>query len=269
MEVDNRLGTVIARPRSLRRRAPTRWGDTTGIGITATENVLADRSEAGRLLAERLTPLRADSPLVLALPRGGVPVGAEIANALGAPLDVLLVDVLSPTHGPASAFGFIGEGGIRLLDVDAMDRAGVTAEDVTHLESDKRAALMRKSDIYRSGRKPVPIEGRTVIIVNDGLDSEAHARAAVRLARERRSRRVILAIPVAPLAALHRLQADADDVVSLITPTYLVSVSLWYRDFPQTSDDEVVAILRANFDGADPRPCPDPAAGALRDRVGW
>lgn len=264
MQTGNRLRTVIARPHSGRRRAPEQWGDATGVGITATENVLADRREAGRLLAERLTPLGDDSPVVLALPCGGVPVGAEIADALGARLDVILVGPLSPPHRPASAFGFIGEGGIRLLDIDAIDRAGVTGEDIAHLESDVEADLMRQSALYRIGRKPVPIEGRTVIVVVDGLDNEARVRATVRLARERRARRVILAIPVAPRAALHRLQAVADDVVSLIMPTYLVAVGLWYRDFPHTSDDEVVDILRANSDGTDPSPCPEPAPGTHR-----
>ncbi len=252
MQSDSRLRAVIGRSRSGRRRAPLRWGDTTGVGITATENVLADRGEAGRLLAERLIPLRHDSPVVLALPRGGVPVGAEIAHALGARLDVILVGPLSSSRRPASAFGFIGEGGSRLLDIDAIDRAGVGAEDLAHLESDVRADLTHQSDTYRGGRAPVPIEGRTVVIVADGLDNEDRVQAAARLARARGAHRVLLALPVAPRAALHRLHAVADDVIALITPTYLVDVSLWYRDFPHTSDDDIVHILRANADEAAP-----------------
>ena len=245
------------------RRAPTRWGDPTGIGLTGTENVLADRREAGRLLAERLMPLRADSPLVLAIPPGGVAVAAEVAGSLGAPLDVLLVGALSLPQLPESAFGFIGEGDTRLPDVEAMDRAGVTDEELARLESDTRACLMGKGDIYRSGRKPIPVDGRTVIVVADGLDNEDFARAAVRLARAQRARRVILATPVVTLAALHRLQADADDVIGLITPTYLVAVGLWYRNFPHMSDNEVIAILRVNAMESAPTP---PMTGCRCDR---
>ncbi len=268
MQLGTRLRTVSARLRSLGGHSPTRWGKNTGIGITATENVLADRSEAGRILAQRLMPLRAESPVVLALPCGGVPVAVEIADTLGAPLDVLLVDLLSPVDRPASAFGCMGEGGVALLDVPVTARAGVSGEELVRVESEKRADLKRKSDIYRRGRRPVAIDGRTAIIVADGLDNENLARAAVRLVRERGARRVILALPVAPLAALHRLQWDADVVVSLLTPKYLVAVGLWYRDFAPTPDDEVVAILQTHSNPVDQPPCRDPARTARHNGGG-
>ena len=218
---------------------------TTG-GDTEGEMVFADRRDAGRRLATLLAPLRDEQPVVLALPRGGVPVAAEVARALGAPLDVIVVRKLGLPYQPELGFGAIGEGGVRLLDTALLRRVGLTERDVSWVEAEERRELIRRVRRYRGDRPPISVEGRTVVIVDDGLATGATARTAVSIARARGARRIVLAVPVAPSEAVNELRDDADQVVSLVTPAHFVAVGLWYRDFDQTSDDEVAALLREN-----------------------
>ncbi len=178
-----------------------------------------------------LAPLRDEHPVVLALPRGGVPVAAEVARALGAPLDVIVVRKLGLPFQPELGFGAIGEGGVRLIDSDLVRRAGLTERDIARVEAAEHRELTRRVRQYRDGRAPIAIEGRTVIIVDDGLATGATARTAVQIARARGARRILLAVPVAPLETIRELQADADQVVSVVTPPHFVAVGLWYRDF--------------------------------------
>ncbi|MGP0031468.1 MAG: phosphoribosyltransferase family protein [Acidimicrobiales bacterium] len=206
--------------------------------------VFADRRDAGRRLAQLLDPLRADDPVVLALPRGGVPVATEVAAALGAPIDVIVVRKLGLPFQPELGFGAIGEGDVRLLDTDVICRAGLTDRDIVRVETSERQELMRRVRRYRGGRPPIPLEGRTVVIVDDGLATGATARAAVRVARARGARRVVVAVPVAPMETVRDLQSEADQVLSLIIPPRFFAVGLWYRNFGQTSDEEVAALLR-------------------------
>ncbi len=216
----------------------------------------SDRTDAGRRLAKLLAPLRNEHPVVLALPRGGVPVAAEVARALGAPLDVIVVRKLGLPFQPELGFGAIGEDGVRLIDSDLVRRVGLTERDIARVEGVEHRELTRRVRQYRDGRAPIAIEGRTVIIVDDGLATGATARTAVQIARARGARRILLAVPVAPLETIRELQADADQVVSVVTPPHFVAVGLWYRDFHQTSDGEVAALLRQNADGS-----PDPIIG--------
>jgi len=213
--------------------------------------VFADRTEAGRRLAALLAPLRDEHPVVLALPRGGVPVAAEVARALGAPLDVIVVRKLGLPFQPELGFGAIGEGGVRLIDSDLVRRVGLSERDIARVEAAEQRELTRRVGQYRDGRAPIAIEGRTVIIVDDGLATGATARTAMQIARARGARRILLAVPVAPAEAIRELQADADQVVSVVTPPHFVAVGLWYRDFHQTSDREVAALLRQNAGGTD------------------
>jgi putative phosphoribosyl transferase len=204
-----------------------------------------DRREAGRRLAERLSGLQPSSPLVLGLPRGGVPVAFEVAQALGAPLDVLVVRKLGVPFQPELGMGAVGEDGVRVLNADVLRQAGVSDAQLAEVEARERAEVEERAGRLRRGRPAVPLRDRTVVIVDDGLATGGTARAAVRVARERGAARVVLAVPVAPpdtVAALHR---DADDVIAVETPEPFFAIGGWYTDFSPTSDQEVVELLDA------------------------
>jgi predicted phosphoribosyltransferase len=202
-----------------------------------------DRDDAGRWLAARVRELDLDDPVVLALPRGGVPVAVQVARALGAPLDVILVRKLGVPAQPELAMGALGEEGVRVLDRDLVSRAGVRSDQLSEVEEREREELARRARAYRGDREPLAIAGRTVVIVDDGLATGASARAAIEVARARGAARVVLAVPVAPPETVAALRADADDVVSVETPSTMAAIGQWYDDFSQTSDAEVVAHL--------------------------
>src|SRR5438105_9001133 len=202
-----------------------------------------DRREAGRRLAERLSGLRATSPLILGLPRGGVPVAYEVAKALGAPLDILVVRKLGLPFQPELGMGAAGEDGVRVLNADVLHQAGVTEAQLAQVEARERAEVEERAARLRGGRPAIPLQGRTVVIVDDGLATGGTARAAVRVARERGAARVILAVPVAPPESVATLRRDADDVVAVETPEPFFAIGGWYSDFSPTSDDEVIELL--------------------------
>ena len=202
-----------------------------------------DRREAGRRLAERLSGLRATSPLILGLPRGGVPVAYEVAKALGAPLDILVVRKLGVPFQPELGMGAVGEDGVRVLNADVLRQAGVTEGQLAQVEAHERAEVEERAARLRGGRPAIPLQGRTAVIVDDGLATGGTARAAVRVARERGAARVILAVPVAPPETVAALQRDADDVVAVETPEPFFAIGGWYSDFSPTSDDEVIELL--------------------------
>ena len=202
-----------------------------------------DRREAGRRLAERLSGLRASSPLVLGLPRGGVPVASEVAKALRAPLDILVVRKLGVPFQPELGMGAVGEDGVRVLNADVLRQARVTESQLAQVEARERAEVEERAARLRGGRPAIPLQARTVVIVDDGLATGGTARAAVRVARERGAARVILAVPVAPPETVAALRRDADDVVAVETPKPFFAIGGWYSDFSPTSDDEVIALL--------------------------
>lgn len=202
-----------------------------------------DRHDAGRRLADRLISRRDEAPIILALPRGGVPVGAAVARALGAPLDVILVRKLGVPSRPELAMGAIGEGGVRVIDANMVERARVSDRDLRRVETRERAELQRRAVRYRGDRPPMQIEGRTVVIVDDGLATGASARAAIVVARARGAGRVVVAVPVAPPDTVTALGNQADEVISIETPPSMAAIGQWYEDFRQTSDEEVVELL--------------------------
>jgi putative phosphoribosyl transferase len=204
-----------------------------------------DRREAGTLLAAALGSLREERPIVLALPRGGVPVAAEIARALGAPLDVIVVRKLGVPRQPELGMGAIGEGGARVLNDDVIRLAGVGPGEIAAVEARERAELERRARRFRGGRPMLDLEHRTVIVVDDGLATGGTARAALQVARAHRAGRIVLAVPVAPVDTLRDLAADADDVVCLETPPNFFGVGQWYENFTQVTDDEVADLLAA------------------------
>jgi uncharacterized protein (TIGR00369 family) len=211
-----------------------------------------NRSDAGRRLATRLQFLRGEDVVVLALPRGGVPVAAEVARALRAPLDVILVRKLGVPAQPELGLGAIGESGARVINPDVVRYAHVSEEQIAQVEAKERAELQRRAQRFRGNAPHEPLAGRTAIIVDDGIATGSTARAACQVARALGAAVVLLAVPVAPPSADRALRGDADEVICLETPDRFLAIGEWYEDFAQTSDEEVVALLRAARAGPSP-----------------
>jgi putative phosphoribosyl transferase len=205
-----------------------------------------DRRGAGRALAARLGDSSFESPVVVALPRGGVPVGYEVARALGAPLDIGLVRKLGAPGQPELGIGAIGEDGTVILDTGAVRALGVTQSELRDAIDREREELARRRRRYRRGRAIVDVTGRDVILVDDGIATGVTAVAAARVLRARGAARVIAAVPVSPPGADAALGSSFDGFVALATPERFGSVGSWYADFAQTSDDEVIRLLAAS-----------------------
>ncbi|MFD7914646.1 phosphoribosyltransferase [Streptomyces sp. NPDC059752] len=201
------------------------------------------RAEAGERLAEALQYLKREDPVVLGLPRGGVPVAYRVARALGAPLDVIVVRKLGVPYHRELGFGAIGEGGVRVLSEDIVRGSRLGPQDIEAVERAEAAELARQATRFRGDRPRVPLAGRTVIVVDDGIATGATAVAACEVARAQGAARVVLAVPVAPPDAVARLGSAADEVVCLATPQAFRAVGEWYQDFSQTPDEEVVFLL--------------------------
>jgi uncharacterized protein (TIGR00369 family) len=211
-----------------------------------------NRSDAGRRLAGRLEFLRGADVVVLGLPRGGVPVAAEVALALGAPLDVILVRKLGVPAQPELGLGAIGESGARVINHEVVRYAHVTEAEIAEVERKERAELQRRAQRFRGDAPHEPLAGRIAVIVDDGIATGSTARAACQVARALGAARVVLAVPVAPPSAGRAMRGDADEVICLETPAHFMAIGEWYEDFAQTSDEEVVALLRAARAGAGP-----------------
>jgi putative phosphoribosyl transferase len=228
-----------------------------------------DRTDAGRRLADHLLTLphavgRGDDVVVLGLPRGGVPVAAVVARALGAPLDVIVVRKLGVPWQPELAMGALGEGGVLVLDQRVLRATGVGQEELAEVERREAGELAARARRLRGDRPPVPLAGHTALVVDDGVATGSTALAACKVARERGARSVVLAVPVAPPESLPVLRTVADDVVALQTPEQLVAVGEWYADFTATTDEQVRALLA----GA-PHPAgPARGSAAAADRAG-
>ncbi|MEU9085679.1 phosphoribosyltransferase family protein [Streptomyces sp. NPDC048357] len=220
--------------------------------------LFSHRTDAGERLAEALLHLREEDPVVLGLPRGGVPVAFQVARALGAPLDVIVVRKLGVPHHRELGFGAIGEGGVRVISEHIVRDSRVRPEDLAAVEHAEEAELARQARRFRGERPRVALAGRTVIVVDDGIATGATAAAACEVVRAQGAARVVLAVPVAPPDAVTRLRAAADEVVCLSTPHAFRAVGEWYEDFSQTPDEEVVALLARA--AAAPGPAPDAGA---------
>lgn len=206
-------------------------------------NQFNDRAAAGRVLASLLSAYRdRDEAIVLGLPRGGVPVAFEVANALHLPLDVIVVRKLRAPGQPELAIGAIASGGIHVLNSGVARLLGDSAQLRAELQH-QSAELHHRESLYRNGRLPLSIKRRTVILVDDGSATGASMRAAIRAARQLGAARVVAAVPVASSEALELMREEADEVVCALEPESLMSVGEWYRDFEQTHDAEVAALL--------------------------
>jgi putative phosphoribosyl transferase len=210
-----------------------------------------DRSHAGRVLAARLTARPSpggDRPgsVVLGLPRGGVPVAAEVARVLAAPLDVLVVRKLGVPGHAELAMGALGPGGVRVLNDHVVRSLGISGQVVDAVAAEESAELRRREHAYRDGRPLLDVSGREVLLVDDGLATGASMRAAIAAARSQDAARVVVGVPIGALEACEELARAADDVVCAATPEPFHSVGDWYADFDQTTDEEVTALLRAS-----------------------
>jgi putative phosphoribosyl transferase len=206
------------------------------------EPVLADRREAGVQLADALRNLAGENVVVLAIPRGGVEVGAVVADELGAPLDVVIPRKIGAPGNPELGLGAVA-GEVEVLDHDLIDRLAVSEDYLRAEIAAQREEIARRERAYRGDRPPVEVEGRTAIVVDDGVATGGTALAAVRMARALGASSVVLAIPVGPRQAVPRLEREADRVVILRTPEPFYAVGQWYGDFPQVSDERVVELL--------------------------
>jgi putative phosphoribosyl transferase len=210
-----------------------------------------DRVDAGRRLAARLGSVRGDV-VVLALPRGGVPVAVEVARALDAPLDVILVRKLGVPVQPELAMGAIGEGGIQIANEDVIRAARITNDQWTAVVDREATELERRAQRYRGDRPPVPLAGCVAVLVDDGIATGATATAACQVARARGAARIVLAVPVASRRAIEALRSAVDEIVCLETPAAFRAVGEWYENFSQTTEDEVVATRFPKQRGSEP-----------------
>jgi predicted phosphoribosyltransferase len=202
-----------------------------------------DRSEAGRRLAEHLGDFSRQDGLVLALPRGGVPVGFEVARALDAQFDVFLVRKLGVPGYEELAMGAIASGGVTVRNEDAVRGLGIPARVIEAVAARERKELERRERAYRDDRPAPEVRGRTVILVDDGLATGSTMRAAVAALRRQGPARIVVAVPVGAATTCAELQGEADGVVCASTPDPFFAVGAWYQDFAQTTDDEVRALL--------------------------
>jgi putative phosphoribosyl transferase len=209
-----------------------------------------DREDAGSSLASRLAHLKDDQPVVVGLPRGGVPVAFEVARALEAPLDVVVVRKLGVPVRPELAMGAIGEEGVLVLNKALVQALAIGRDELEAVVAREEAELARRQRLYRGDRSPVPVAGRTVILIDDGIATGSTAIAAARVLRERGAKHVVLAVPVGPPDAAARFSQEVDEFVCLQAPDWFFAVGACYEHFGQTSDEEVSELLeRARVGG--------------------
>lgn len=212
-----------------------------------------DRHDAGRRLAAELVDLAAERPVVIALPRGGVPIGVEVARALDAPLDILAVRKLGAPGNPELGVGAVAEDGTGVLDPQSAGMLGMTQAMLDATLARESRELRRRVERYRDGRPSIPVSGRTVIVVDDGLATGLTDLAAVRALRKRGARRIVVAVPVGSSESVSLLAQEADRVLCLTIPERFFGVGMWYRDFTPVSDEQVLVLLaQASGDASAP-----------------
>jgi len=216
-----------------------------------------DRTDAGRLLAARLNGYsnRRDV-LVLGIPRGGVQVAFEVATQLSAPLDVFLLRKLGVPGEEELAFGAIASGGVRVLDPETIAAFSISEEEIERITNMELTELHRRETAYRGDRPPLNLQGKTVILVDDGIATGSSMRAGVKALRQLHPGRIVVAVPVAPLRAVNQLSGEVDQIVCVRNPLFFQAIGQFYDDFSQVSDEEVLAML-----GSAPRPALKRAVG--------
>jgi len=226
-------------------------------GLSGEEATFSDRRDAGRRLAAFLTNYaNQDDVLVLGIPRGGVQVAFEIASRLSAPLDVFLLRKLGVPGEEELAFGAIASGGTRVLDYETIHAFGISEQEIERVTNMELRELHRRETAYREDRPPLEVKGKTVILVDDGIATGSSMRAGVQALRQLHPRRVVVAVPIAPVHASEQLKGDFDEFVCLQTPIFFQAIGQFYDDFSQVPDEEVLAMLAKA-----PQPVKTKAAG--------
>lgn len=206
----------------------------------------ADRAEAGRVLASKLPEYSdGNDVIVLGLPRGGVPVAFAVASALRVPLDVVAVGKLGTPWNRELAMGAVAEGGVQVLDLSIVREICVSERDIQEVTEAARKELEHRRELYRGGRPPLELAGKTVIVVDDGIATGCSILAAITAIRRQNAARVVVAVPVAPASASSGIRMEADEVVSVAEPEMFFAVSQWYQDFSQVSDEDVRQLLES------------------------
>jgi putative phosphoribosyl transferase len=203
-----------------------------------------DREEAGRILANRLTKYADQKPIVLGLPRGGVPVAFEVAKALKAPLDVYVVRKLGVPGHEELAMGAIASGDVRVLNKPVVEDLRISEEAIETETRKEQEELKRRELLYRGKRPPLDVSNRTVVLVDDGIATGSTIKAAIAALKKQKAGRIVVAVPVAPASTIDELKTEVDEVVCVSTPEFFYAISLWYDEFLQTSDEEVRELLK-------------------------
>ncbi|TAE59978.1 MAG: phosphoribosyltransferase [Nostocales cyanobacterium] len=204
-----------------------------------------NRTEAGKMLAQSLiTYANHKDLLVLALPRGGVPVAFEVAKTLNVPLDVCIVRKLGVPGNEELAMGAIASGDIGVLNYDVINTLGIGKETIQKVASEELQELKRRDRKYRGDAAPININNKTVILVDDGIATGSTIRAAITLIKKQKPLKLIVAIPIAPASTCEELKLEVDEIVSLESPELMSAIGLWYEDFSQTTDEEVSELLK-------------------------
>ncbi|MBK1989576.1 phosphoribosyltransferase [Sphaerospermopsis aphanizomenoides BCCUSP55] len=203
-----------------------------------------NRTEAGQILAQYLTAYaNKDNLLVLALPRGGVPVAFEVATALNAPLDVCIVRKLGVPGHKELAMGAIASGGVGVLNYDVIHTLGIDKETIQVVAAEELPELQRRDRTYRGDAPPLNVKNKTVILIDDGIATGSTMRAAIALLKQQQPKSIVVAVPVAPASTYKELQLEVDEIVCLQTPEEMSAIGMWYQDFSQTTDEEVRELL--------------------------
>ena len=205
--------------------------------------IFKDRVEAGQILAHRLSKYADQNPLVLGLPRGGVPVAFEVAKALKAPLDVYIVRKLGVPGHEELAMGAIATGEVRVLNKPVVEDLQISEEEIESETRKEKEELKRRERLYRSGRAPLDVSKRTILLIDDGIATGSTIKAAVAALKKQKAGRIVIGVPVAPFSTIEELKKEVDEVVCISTPEFFYAISLWYDEFPQTSDEQVRELL--------------------------
>jgi len=216
-----------------------------------------NRVDAGRRLAQSLKGYAGRKDvIVLGIPRGGVPVAFEIARALQAPLDIFLSRKLGVPGQEELAFGALATGGVRILDQDLVQELNISEPEIERITGTVRKELERRERVYRGTRPPLQVEGKTVILVDDGIATGSSMRAAVHALRQMKPSRIVVAVPVAPIQTCNRLKLEVDELVCLSSPDFFWAIGQFYEDFSQISDEEVTELLHRAAQQPAPQPQP-------------